>query len=264
MTAVRCLLTYLLLFTTASLAWARDAQASRPVFNPEVLDALRAQATADINRRLDALTPDALAEAARAFFATRDAQSATRPTAAEVESMVAAYRTELVLAAVHAALKAAYPQAVVDRPIWIWNNVGGIYARMAILACGLHEYVALFGTNVAQQGFSGYHAGMEVWDIMVTGAMWSYGASAMAANPLRYTPGGRVSVLSRSETRYYTMDAFTYMIDYGRGTIARAFWQGILAPYFFINHDWESLKTQLGVCTEQMLPFLSASGQASD
>jgi hypothetical protein len=255
MTAVRRLLTHLLLFAVPTAAWARDAQASHPVFDPNTLDVLRGKATADICRQLDALRPEALSEAARAFFAARDGMSITLPEAAELEQMVAAYRTEQVLAAVHAALKAAYPQHVVDRPVWIWNNVGGIYARMAILACGLSEYVALFGTNVPQQGFSGYHTGMDVWDIMVTGSMWSYGAASTAANPLRYTPGERVSVLPRRETRYYTMDAFTYMIDYGRGSIARAFWQGILAPYFFINHDWESLKTQLGVCAERVMPF---------
>lgn len=55
------------------------------------------------------------------------------------------------------------------------------------------------------------------------------------------------------------MDAYTYMIDYGRGAIPAAFWEGVIAPYLFTNEDWESFKTQLGVCAAQVLPHLTKS-----
>jgi hypothetical protein len=242
--------------SVARVAVAQDLRPFRPVFDPDAIEALRAAATADVERSLAALDAASLERAARMFYAARDTE--TQPTWSDVElaHAVAAYRAEQVLIAVHAALKAAYPQQVVDKPIWIWNNVGGIYARMAIIACGLHEYLALFGTSTPQSGFSGYYPGMEVYDIMLTGSMTSWGAAPAAANPLVYTPGDRRSLLARKETRYYTMGADTYMLDYGRGNIARAFWQGVIAPYLFVNHDWRSLETQLGVCAEQVLPFL--------
>jgi C-8 sterol isomerase len=160
------------------------------------------------------------------------------------------------LTAVHAALKAAYPRHIVDQPTWLWNNVGGVFGRMAIISCSLTEYVVLFGTSTPQSGFSGYYTGMDVRDIMITGTMQSFGASPTAANPLVYTAEGRQSLLERKDTRYYTMDAYTYMLEYGHGSIPSAFWQGIIAPYLFTSHDWTSLRDQLGVCAEQILPLL--------
>ena len=90
---------------------------------------------------------------------------------------------------------------------------------------------------------------MDVYDIMLAGRMISYSPKVEA--PREYLPGD-ISLLSKGVTRTYTLDHYTYMIDYGRGNIAFAFNQGVIGPWFN-NHDNESLKVQLRECTRSFI-----------
>src|SRR4051812_30375562 len=61
------------------VASAADLRPAQPVFDAATLNTLRAQAVADTNARLDALSDAALEQAARAFFAARDGGEAAQP-----------------------------------------------------------------------------------------------------------------------------------------------------------------------------------------
>ncbi len=149
-------------------------------------------------------------------------------------------------------MRAAHPGQILKKPKWAWNNVGGIYARFMLLHCSLKEYVGIFGTNSDQAGFSGEYAKMNVYDIMLSGRMLSYDAPSKKSLPLVYLAGD-ISLLKKKETRVYTMDKHSYMIDYGRGNVPAAFWSGVIAPYLFVNHDKFSTKQQLTGCAKSII-----------
>ena len=94
---------------------------------------------------------------------------------------------------------------------------------------------------------SGRYQSMDVWDVMLTGKMRSFSSEPQQAYPLLYGSTS-VSYLPRGEARFYEMEAYTYMADYGRGSIWRAFWSGIIAPYLFVNHVYVSISRQIGDC----------------
>jgi hypothetical protein len=173
-----------------------------------------------------------------------------------------AYRTELILEQIHQNVESLYPGKVLQNPSWIWNNVGGVWGRLRILYCSSKEYIALFGTQLPQAGFSGTYRFMDVWDVMVTGKMHSYSADSRMAFPVSYLPGD-ASLLRKKESRHYDMDRFTYMIDYGRGVIPASFYSGVIAPFLFSSHDGHSLRRQLGDCGYSMLSNLASSGKAA-
>lgn len=165
----------------------------------------------------------------------------------EKEAKREAYKTELILYEVHKQLKRRYGDKIVDTPKWYWNNVGGTYCRIAILAFTMNEYLALWGTNIQQTGFSGYYSSMDVYDIMVTGKMYSFYAESKSSNPVIYTPDDKISYLKRNTSKVYKLEPYTYMIDLGQGTITPSFWNGIIAPFIFNNQDWKSLLGQMDV-----------------
>ena len=162
-------------------------------------------------------------------------------------SIIEAYKTERILEEYERLLHHSYPNKLLTDSKWVWNNVGGITARVKVLYCTTKEYLVLFGTQTAQEGFSGRYQSMDVWDVMLTGKMRSFNAEPTQSFPLFY--GSRsVSYLPRGEARVYEMEEYTYMADYGRGNISRAFWSGIIAPYLFVNHDYVSMSQQIGDC----------------
>lgn len=172
--------------------------------------------------------------------------------------LLEAYRTELILEQIHQNVDTMFPGKILQKPSWIWNNVGGVWARMRILYCSSKEYIALFGTQMPQSGFSGNYSFMDVWDVMITGKMHSYSADPRNAFPVSYLPGD-ASLLRKQESRHYDMDRFTYMIDYGRGFIPASFYSGVIAPFLYSSHDGHSLRKQLGDCGYSMLSNLGRS-----
>jgi hypothetical protein len=225
-----------------SIASNHDVPSSY-VFNPQELNRIGQQANEEVGRFFKDSSPAALRELAIQHF---------EQSHGDDPDLVEAYRTEVVADRIYDLLKEKHPDKILDHSQWIWNNVGGIYARMKILYCSLNEYIALFGTIVPQTGFSGEYSQMDVYDIMYSGEMKSHNAKSEGALPVTYRAGD-VSLLSKNETRVYTMDKFTYMIDYGRGNITPSLWQGVIAPFLFVNHDSHSFKTQLKDCGESIL-----------
>ena len=209
------------------------------LFTPEVINNTGKQAVLDVEEYLQLYGADQekLRRMALSFFHMNEL----------TPDIVEAYRTELVLERFHQLMRKQFPEHILPQSQWSWNNVGGVYARIKILYCNTDEYIALWGTPTPQTGFSGEYSYMDVYDIMITGKMLSYGPDTRNAVPRVYTPGD-VSLLSRAETRTYTLGSHTYMIDYGHGTIPYALYQGIIAPWLFVNHDNASLSSQLSHC----------------
>jgi hypothetical protein len=161
--------------------------------------------------------------------------------------------------AVHQALKERYPEHITTTLEWgNWNNVGTTFERIAIASCSTSEYVAFWGTNLPQTGFSGRYPHMEVWDIMMTGKMRSFGAAAAESNAITYEASEhRLSYLAPDSTRVYDLGPQTYMLDYGRGAIVTSFWQGVIRPAFG-NSDWGSAWGQFKACAKEVFGYYGA------
>ncbi len=226
------------------------------LFNASQLNRAGQEATTHVDRELNQLDSQGIEDLARTVLgetALSDqeldwhASSARQDNTFGVKEVL---RTEQILSETEGNIRALTTRLdkspMVENPQWVWNSVGGVKARIKILYCSPREYIALFGTQLPQEGFSGLYSGMDVWDIILTGAMYSNGSSSKQAFPLLYKPGN-ISLLKRGQSRYYNMDRLTYMIDYGRGSISKAFWQGVVAPYL-VNQDTQSLMEQLKKC----------------
>lgn len=213
------------------------------IFSPEELNQIGKQAVAEVDEDFARIRESVLIELANSFYGQQKVTDAEK---------VSAYRTEVILDRTIQLLKQRYPQYITQKPVWVWNNVGGVFARMTILFCSFGEYLALFGSPMRQSGFSGEYHHMDVYDIMLQGKMVSYENYPSGALPLTYL-SGETSLLKKGVTRYYSMEPDTYMIDYGRGQISRALWQGVIAPAFYTSHDYKSMKDQLKSCGSSVL-----------
>lgn len=233
------LMSFMAVICFASFTYSGDYS-----FNPEDLQNIANQAGTDVDEYLRLYPPSELQmrNMSENFFHRVDSE----------EDLRHAFRTELVLERTHQLLRQKYPALILPQSRWVWNNVGGVYARIKVLHCSPWEYIALWGTSLPQHGFSGEYSYMKVYDIMLTGEMESNNASVDGAPPRLYTPG-KTSLLEAGETRYYNLNSYTYMMDYGRGNISMAFYQGVVAPWLFANHDLDSLKGQMFSCGQSFM-----------
>jgi hypothetical protein len=145
-------------------------------------------------------------------------------------------------------LRDIYKDKILEKPVRVINNVGGMWAPMEIYNCSATEYVALFGTLLPQVGYSGRYPFMQVWDIMVDGKMLSHGIQTDTTLPVTYGPG-EISLLEKGERRIYNLGEGAMMIDYGRGFIPPALNQGVFTPYKN-NADFDSMKDQIIECAK--------------
>ena len=166
------------------------------------------------------------------------------------KDLVLAHRFETVLAYTHQRLRDVYQNRILEKPVRVLNNVGEVFGIMEIYSCAPTEYLAMFGTQMQQRGYSGAYSFMRVWDVMVDGKMRSHGIERNTTLPIYYGPGD-VSLLEKEERRFYKMNKGTLMLDYGRGFIAPELWQGVVMP-FFKNGDSASFGAQLGQCIKSI------------
>jgi hypothetical protein len=218
------------------------AKQGDPVFDLDEINRIRAQATEKVDQQLESLSGSALAEAAKNYFS--DVKT-------EQGDLIPAYRVEMIVKEFHQLLKQRYPGLILENPKWAWSNVGGAYGRVLILYCSLKEYIGVYGTALPQNSFSGEFKGIDYFEILLSGRMETFGASSEKALPKLFEAGD-VSVLKSMETKFYSMDKFTYLINYGRGNIMNSLWQGVLAPFVFNNHDSGSLQEQFKSCSQSI------------
>jgi hypothetical protein len=239
---MKCIIVLVVFFVfNMDVAFARGAR--KPLFEISDLQAMRIQATNYTDTHIASLSPEQLEKEALAYFADSSTNN---------DDLIPAYRTEMIMNGLYGIAKNKYPTKILSSPKWAWNNVGHVYARILILYCSLDEYLSMWGTSLAQNGFSGYYPKSEYYDIMMTGKMVSNDASSDHALPKTYVPGD-VSLLAKKETRFYEMDKFTYMMDYGRGDIPGDLWEGVIAPFLFANQDSPSIIQQLKDCGSSVI-----------
>ena len=152
--------------------------------------------------------------------------------------------TEAQLQFLYKALAARYPDQLNPQPKWLFNQTAGALGQLQILYCSPQEYLIFFGSTIGTEGHSGRYD-MDVHDFMLTGEMWTALQGELERNT--YRPGD-AAFLPKGRAKAYKIPEYGYMLEYGRGNVAKAFGQGVLAPAFFLNQDFSSMKTQLMDC----------------
>lgn len=222
---------------------ANYKKATGKIFNPELLSLIGALARREYERTLPKNSQESN---------TSDIPE-LQEGHVELEHFLRAQRFEALYANVHRRLREVYGDKILENPVRVINNVGGIYAIMEIYYCGTKEYLALFGTLLEQTGYSGSYSFMNVFDIMVDKTMVSHGIHKNTTVPVSYGPD-EISFLPRKERRIYWMEAGAIMIDVGQGFTLPGVVDGVLRPYRN-NGDVRSLVDQLGQCAKSLFRF---------
>jgi hypothetical protein len=220
-------------------------KSERNRFNPELLNLIGKWARLTYEKTLENLNADKLIHQKKQLFSL-PAGGTTTP-----EDLLTSIRFETISQNTHKKLRQVFGNLILKHPRRVINNVGGIYAMMEIYYCSSHEYIALFGSPMAQSGFSGRYRYMKVYDIMIDGIMKSAGFERHNSVATTYRAQD-ISLLKKKERKFYSMEAGTLMLDYGRGFILPAFWQGVIAPNLFVNHDSSSLMGQIKDCASSL------------
>lgn len=156
----------------------------------------------------------------------------------------------------------SYPELVVppEDGLWTFNSVGGSLAEIKILYCSPTEYLALWGSPLTTEGFSGRYPDLDVWDIMLSGLMKSYAPGQHQYNTYQNNPEQdfhQTSFLPKGVGKHFSMTEGSYMIDYGRGSLITALGAGAMLGHKYVTGDKKSKKEILAECTR--LTFMNAN-----
>lgn len=166
---------------------------------------------------------------------------------------------EAMLLEVQRRLHQRYPEIVLppSEEGWTFNAVGGSLAEIKVLFCSPREYVALWGSPVQTDGFSGRYAKLDVWDVMLAGRMSSYMPGDGHQAWLYLNDGGpdshQTSFLARGDGRHFSLEEGAYMIDYGRGKLLSALRVGARLGHRNVTGDKVSRRHMLRGCARQSL-----------
>lgn len=145
-------------------------------------------------------------------------------------------------------VEATFPTAVLESPddAMLWNFAGGALAHYRMLYCSRREYLILFGTPIGAGGFSGRYK-IDVHDWTLTGQMRTHLVGDVT--PTIMEPGSWAKLMA-GDTKIYTADPNTYMLEYARGRIVTAFDFGVTAPRRSISRDRKNMRGQIRRCLD--------------
>jgi hypothetical protein len=113
-------------------------------------------------------------------------------------------------------LRQAWPGHVEREPQWMFNLAGGATGMLGLLHGSLSEYVALFGTPVGTEAFSGRYR-LDIHDIVLSGEMWTYTEEQFRGRAV-HRPGEK-ALLRRGQVKGFRLAEDTWLLEYGRGLV---------------------------------------------
>lgn len=114
-------------------------------------------------------------------------------------------------------LSATYPDLIENRRRrWIATKAGGILGKISFLHMGLSEYLLIFGSPAATDGYTGRYNFVDVYKVVLAGRYLTYDLETDQIAPTIYEPGD-LSWMKRGHARGLQIEAGSWHLEYGRG-----------------------------------------------
>jgi hypothetical protein len=119
-------------------------------------------------------------------------------------------------------LSAAYPDFIENkRRPWIATKAGGILGKISFLYMGLSEYLLIFGSPAATNGYTGRYNYVDVYKVILAGQYVTYDLETDQIAPSTYGPGD-LSWMKKGHARGLEIQAGSWHLEYGRGVTITA------------------------------------------
>ena len=111
----------------------------------------------------------------------------------------------------------AYPDLIQDAPHrWMMTKAGGVLGKISFLYMGPTEYLLIFGSPAATDGFTGRYRHVELYKFVLAGRYVTYDLESDQIAPAVYGPGD-VTCLPKGEARGLEIQSGSWHLEYGRG-----------------------------------------------
>jgi hypothetical protein len=125
-------------------------------------------------------------------------------------------------AALIEALADRYPDVVADEvPRWMMSKAGGVLGKISFLYMGPSEYLLIFGSPAATDGYTGRYRFVDVHKVVLAGRYVTYDLESDQIAPTVLLPGD-TSHMRRGEARGLQIDSGSWHLEYGRGVTMTA------------------------------------------
>ncbi len=125
-------------------------------------------------------------------------------------------------------LSKAYPDLVDNKQRrWIMSKAGGVLGKITFLYMGFSEYLLIFGSPAATDGFTGRYNYMDLYKVILAGQYVTYDLDSDQIAPTVYRPGD-VSCLTKGHVRGLEIQAGSWHLEYGRGPTLTAMPFGLI------------------------------------
>lgn len=115
-----------------------------------------------------------------------------------------------------------HPKLITSEPRrWVMSRAGGVLGKVAFLYMGPFEYVLIFGSPAATDGYTGRYNHMDCYKVILAGRYTTYDLETDQIEPTVLHPGD-LSHMRRGEARGVQIDAGSWHLEYGRGLTATA------------------------------------------
>lgn len=95
-------------------------------------------------------------------FSERDMAEIARKAVADGSG-----NASVIVESVVSQLRAKYPQWIIEKPEWVFNNAGGAMGSMLVLHASMSEYVIIFGSAIGTEGHTGRFLADDWFTILV-------------------------------------------------------------------------------------------------
>jgi C-8 sterol isomerase len=112
-----------------------------------------------------------------------------------------------------------YPDHITKKQDWIFSCAGGAVGVMTVLHGSLSEYVAIFGSAIGTEGFSGRYK-IGVHDFVLAGEMWTYTGERVGHRVIH--KAGEHAYLRPEQVKGFKFPEACWLLEYGHGPIPTA------------------------------------------
>jgi len=222
------------------------ARSANYVFNPEILQKIVLESLRHSPPPAHKVDPSDK-ELRQWWLLTPSEQHNVLLTEARHKSQQQAQLSQLFSEIRHNVAK-SFPQLHVEQEKhnFLFNFAGGANGQMQLLYCSDKEYLLIFGAPISVDAYSGRYRVLHIFDWILSGKMSVYHEGDFVSHDIY---PGQETFLPRENTKTYSTEPMTYVLEYGRGgTTASGLEFGVRAPARALTRDFRNQRQQIQAC----------------